>query len=77
VARRVRTPADFRDRMRRYGGALYGLSPAASPRDCLAHRTPLPGLFLAGQTTHPGFGANLTAVSGPFAAEVTSETLAS
>ena len=46
-----------------------GLSPGAGPLALYPHKTHLPGLFLAGQTTYPGFGAGPAAVSGILAAE--------
>lgn len=70
VAKRVRTPKDFQQEMHLYHGAVYGLSPAANPRAQFPHKTPLPGLFLAGQTTYPGFGVGSAALSGIFAAEL-------
>jgi phytoene desaturase len=69
VVARLRTPADFRDRMHLYEGALYGLSPAAPPRDHFSHVSPVPGLVLAGQCTYPGYGVGPAIVSGIFAAE--------
>ncbi|HEY3353808.1 MAG TPA: NAD(P)/FAD-dependent oxidoreductase [Polyangia bacterium] len=66
--RRVRGPQQFEEEMNLFAGALYGLSPAASPRCQFPHRTPVPGLFLAGQTTYPGYGAHLAARSGVIAA---------
>ncbi len=69
VVTRVRSPKDFRDRMQLYDGALYGLSPAAGPGEQFAHRTPVDGLFLAGQCTYPGYGVGASVMSGIFAAE--------
>ncbi|MCP4933226.1 MAG: NAD(P)/FAD-dependent oxidoreductase [bacterium] len=69
VAKRVRSPKDFKQGMHLYRGALYGLSPAASPRMQFSNQPPISGLYLAGQTTYPGFGISSVAMSGIFAAE--------
>ena len=69
VVTRVRSPRDFRDRMLLFRGALYGLSPAVGPREQFPHDPPVHGLFLAGQTTYPGYGVVASAMSGIFAAE--------
>jgi len=58
-----------------YQGAVYGLSPAADPWTLFPHKTPIPGLYLAGQTTFPGFGVANAAMSGIFAAEALSERM--
>ncbi len=69
AAMRAFTPRDFQEKMHLYKGALYGLSPAAGPLAMFPHQTPLPGLFLAGQTTFPGFGVVAAAMSGVFAGD--------
>jgi phytoene desaturase len=69
AVRRVVTPMDHARRMHLYRGALYGLSPAATPTLQFPHRTPVHGLYLAGQTTYPGFGVATSLFSGIFAAE--------
>jgi phytoene desaturase len=69
AAMRATSPRDFQEQMHLYQGALYGLSPAAGPLAMFPHKTQLPGLFLAGQTTYPGFGVVAAAMSGVFAAE--------
>ena len=66
---RVRSPKDFRDSMHLFQGVLYGLSPASTPRDQFPHSGTIPGLFLAGQTTFPGYGVGAAMMSGIFAAE--------
>jgi phytoene desaturase len=53
-----------------YGGALYGLPPLASPATMFGHRSPVRGLYLAGQTTWPGFGVINAGLSGILAAEL-------
>jgi phytoene desaturase len=40
-----------------------------TPREQFPHTTPLAGLFLAGQTTFPGYGVGAAMMSGIFAAE--------
>lgn len=75
AVKRVQSPRDFRDRMHLFGGAVYGLSPAADPRTQFPHKTPIEGLFQAGQTTYPGFGVGTAAMSGIFAAEALMKTV--
>jgi phytoene dehydrogenase-like protein len=72
--KRVRSPKDFLTEMHLYGGALYGLSPATSPLDQFSHTSPLPGLFLAGQTTYPGFGVGPASISGILSAKALLES---
>ncbi|MEW6402399.1 MAG: NAD(P)/FAD-dependent oxidoreductase [Chloroflexota bacterium] len=67
--KRVRSPRDFQTEMHLYEGALYGLSPAARIQDQFPHVSCIPGLYLAGQTTYPGFGVGSAAISGILAAE--------
>jgi phytoene dehydrogenase-like protein len=69
AVQRVRTPRQFQEEMYLYRGAIYGLSPLASPLGLFQYRTPIPGLYLAGQTTYPGFGVTPAAVSGILSAE--------
>ncbi|MBV8657794.1 MAG: NAD(P)/FAD-dependent oxidoreductase [Burkholderiales bacterium] len=69
AVKRIRSPRDFRDQMHLFDGALYGLSPAATPWQQFSTTTPIDGLYLAGQTTYPGFGVSTSALSGIFAAE--------
>jgi phytoene dehydrogenase-like protein len=76
AVRRVRGPAHFRDTMRLFEGALYGVSPAVDPRKLFPHRTTLRGLYLAGQTTYPGMGVNLAMLSGVIAGEAVLADLA-
>lgn len=66
---RVRSPKDYRDTMHLFGGAVYGLSPAAGPTAQFPHRTPIRGLLQAGQTTYPGYGTSTAIWSGIFAAQ--------
>lgn len=69
ATKRVFSPRDFRDRLHLYQGALCGLSPVADPRAQFAHDSGIPGLYLAGQTTYPGYGVAPAAMSGILAAE--------
>lgn len=69
VKQRILSPRDFQNRMHLYKGAVYGLSPTADPRAQFSHKTPISGLFQAGQTTYPGYGVSAAAISGIFAAE--------
>jgi len=71
---RVRSPKDFLESMHLFQGALYGLSPAATPREQFPHTPAIPGLFLAGQTTFPGYGVGAAMMSGIFAAEALAVT---
>jgi phytoene desaturase len=69
---RVRSPKDFWESMHLFQGALYGLSPAVTPLEQFPHTPPIPGLFLAGQTTFPRYGAGAAMMSSIFAAEALS-----
>ena len=66
---RVLSPKEFQDETHLYAGALYGLSPLASPVALFKHRSPIRGLYLAGQTTWPGFGVVGAGISGVLAAK--------
>ena len=69
-AERVTTPDDFEALYPGTGGALYG--PAAHGWQAAFNRpgarTKLPGLYLAGGSTHPGAGLSMAALSGRTAA---------
>ena len=69
AVKRIRTPRHFQDEMHLYKGAIYGLSPTVGPLGLFGHKTPISGLYLAGQTTYPGFGVTTAVVSGIFSAE--------
>lgn len=61
---RVLDPNTFaRDRYL-YEGALYGIAPGAAPNQFFPHRTHIQGLYLAGQTTFPGYGLPSAMLSG-------------
>lgn len=66
---RVLSPKEFQDSLHLYGGAMYGISPTAGPAALFKYRTPVRGLYQAGQTTWPGFGVVGAGMSGIFAAE--------
>jgi phytoene desaturase len=72
---RIRTPKDFLETMHLFDGALYGLSPMAGPREQFGYACHIPGLFLAGQTTFPGYGIGPAMMSGIFASEVLTMTI--
>jgi phytoene dehydrogenase-like protein len=69
VVSRILSPKEFQDQTHLYAGALYGVSPIAGPGALFKHRTPIRGLYQAGQTTWPGFGVTGAGLSGVFAAE--------
>lgn len=62
--RRVLDPQDFAHSRHLYEGALYGMAPGVTPDKFFPHRAPVPGLFLAGQTTFPGYGVPSATLSG-------------
>lgn len=61
----VRTPADLEERTGAVGGAIYGTSSNGATAAFLrpANRSPVPGLFLVGGSSHPGGGLPLVALS--------------
>ena len=68
--RELRTPADLERDTRSVGGSIYGTSSnglrAAFVRP--ANRSPVPGLFLVGGSSHPGGGLPLVALSAAIVA---------
>ncbi len=69
-ARLCTTPQDFHQRFPGSGGALYGMAPhgwMSSFRRPSA-LTPIPGLYLAGGSAHPGAGVPMATLSGRLAA---------
>lgn len=69
AVRRILSPKEFQNDAHLYAGALYGLSPLANPATLFKHRSPIRGLYQAGQTTWPGFGVASAGLSGVMAAE--------
>lgn len=69
--REVRTPADLERDTRSVGGSIYGTSSngarAAFVRP--ANRSPVPGLFLVGGSSHPGGGLPLVGLSAAIVAQ--------
>jgi phytoene desaturase len=61
---RVMDPRTFATHRHLYEGALYGVAPGATPWQFFPHRTPVAGLYLAGQTTFPGYGVPSAMLSG-------------
>jgi len=73
------TPSDFATLFPGTGGALYG-PPSHGWRASfqrMGARHSLPGLYLAGGSTHPGPGVPMAALSGGLAAQAVSEDLVS
>ena len=72
------TPVDFHRLFPATGGALYGQAShgwmSAFKRS--GANTPLPGLFLAGGSVHPGPGVPMAALSGQLAAAAVTASLA-
>lgn len=66
---RTLDPQDFVRQRHLHEGALYGIAPGTTPNHYFPHRTAVAGLYLAGQTTFPGFGVPAAMYSGLQAAE--------
>jgi len=66
------TPADLARTTRAPGGAIYGSSSNGARSAFLrpANRSPVPGLFLVGGSTHPGGGLPLVALSARIVADL-------
>ncbi len=69
AVQRILSPKEFQNSTHLYAGALYGLSPLASPSTLFKYRSPIRGLYQAGQTTWPGFGVASAGMSGVLAAQ--------
>lgn len=61
---RIRSPREFQNQLNLYQGAIYGVSAAKGLTGLFPHKTPVEGLYLAGQTTYPGLGVPTAALSG-------------
>jgi phytoene desaturase len=66
------TPADLEERTGAVGGAIYGTSSNGAAAAFLrpANRSPAPGLFLVGGSSHPGGGLPLVALSARIVASL-------
>ena len=66
----VLSPADLEQRTGAVGGAIYGTSSNGASAAFLrpANRSPVPGLFLVGGSSHPGGGLPLVALSAQIVA---------
>jgi phytoene desaturase len=69
AVKRIIGPVQYRDDLRLYEGAVYGLSPGADFTALFAAITEIQGLFQAGQTAYPGYGIGSSIMSGLFAAD--------
>jgi phytoene desaturase len=69
--RHVRTPADLQRATRSGGGSIYGTSSNGARAAFLrpSNRSPVPGLFLVGGSTHPGGGLPLVGMSAAIVAQ--------
>jgi phytoene desaturase len=70
--REVRTPADLERATGSVGGSIYGTSSNGARAAFLrpANRSPVPGLFLVGGSSHPGGGIPLVGLSAAIVAEL-------
>jgi phytoene dehydrogenase-like protein len=68
----VRTPADLERETRAPGGAIYGTSSNGQRAAFLrpANRSPVPGLYLVGGSSHPGGGLPLVGMSATIVADM-------
>jgi phytoene dehydrogenase-like protein len=66
------TPADLEERTGAVGGAIYGTSSNGAAAAFLrpANRSPVPGLFLVGGSSHPGGGLPLVTLSARIVADL-------
>lgn len=62
--KRIRSPREFEKQLNLYRGAIYGVSAAKGLTGLFPHKTPIEGLYQAGQTTYPGLGIPTAALSG-------------
>ena len=70
--REVRTPADLEHAARAPGGSIYGTSSNGARSAFLraANRSPVPGLYLASGSAHPGGGLPLVGLSAELVADL-------
>jgi phytoene desaturase len=70
--REVLSPADLEQRTGAVGGAIYGTSSNGAAAAFLrpANRSPIPGLFLVGGSSHPGGGLPLVTLSARIVANL-------
>jgi phytoene desaturase len=70
--REVRTPADLERETRSVGGSIYGTSSNGARAAFLrpANRSPVPGLYLVGGSSHPGGGLPLVGLSAAIVADL-------
>lgn len=73
--KRIRSPREFEKQLNLYRGAIYGVSAAKGFTGLFAHKTPIEGLYLAGQTTYPGLGIPTAALSGIHASKILMQEL--
>lgn len=73
--KRIRSPREFEKQLNLYHGAIYGVSAAKGLTGLFAHKTPIKGLYLAGQTTYPGLGVPTAALSGIHASKILMQEL--
>lgn len=68
--REIRSPAELQRRTRAVGGSIYGTSSNGARSAFLrpANRSPVPGLFLVGGSSHPGGGLPLVGMSAAIVA---------
>jgi phytoene desaturase len=69
---RAVSPADLEERTGAVGGAIYGTSSNGAAAAFLrpANRSPVPGLFLVGGSSHPGGGLPLVTLSARIVADL-------
>lgn len=75
AVREIRSPADLADRTRASGGSIYGTSSNGARSAFLrpSNRSPLPGLFLVGGSSHPGGGLPLVMLSAQIVTKLISD----
>lgn len=71
IWRELRTPADLERSTRSVGGSIYGTSSNGARAAFMrpANRSPVPGLFLVGGSSHPGGGLPLVGLGAAIVAQ--------